>query len=256
MTVTHLAAGGVGLERAAGAGCAGRRRAARGLPRAGGSGHPGQRGRPLRPDGEGLPPARRTLPGRHRAPAPRLAPGADLCAQPGAARDVACVGGGGRRRPDGGRQGRAGSGDGPVPPGRCAEGPHRRRRRRTGRRGPARAGGGARRVHGPGLAGQRARLRLRVRRPARPGRPGAAGGAGRRGRVPRGRHPRGHDHRRLPGHGAGHRAPGRAGRTRRRRAHRRRDRHARRRRPCASAWPPSASAPASRPSRSCASCRR
>ena len=143
MTVTHLAAGGVELEDRLALDSV----AEASLPEAfhapGGGGDPGQRGRPLRPDGEGLPSTRRTLPGRHRTPARRLAPGADLCAQPGAARDVARVGGGGRWRADGRRQGCAGSGDGSVPPRRRAEGSHRRRGRRTGRRRSARAGGGA-----------------------------------------------------------------------------------------------------------------
>ena len=160
-------------------------------------------------------------------------------------------------RAGGRRQGRAGGGGRPVPPRRRAAGAHRRGGRRTGRRRPARAGGGAR--------------PLRGRRPGRPSEhdfdfefvgllgladPLRAAGPGGDRRVPGGRHPRGDDHRRLPRHRARHRAPGRPGRARGRGAvaATRWPRSATTR--CASAWPPSASAPASRPSRSCASCRR
>lgn len=87
------------------------------------------------------------------------------------------------------------------------------------------AGDGARVVHGPGLAGDRTRLRFRIHRVARSGRSGACRGACRRGGVPGGRHPRGHDRRGLPGHGAGHCTPGRTGWARRRGAVGRRDGH-------------------------------
>ena len=60
MTVTHLVAGGVDLEDRLALDAVADGTAARGLPRPGGSGDPGQRGRPLRPDGEGLPSTRRS----------------------------------------------------------------------------------------------------------------------------------------------------------------------------------------------------
>ena len=127
-----------------------------------------------------------------------------LRADPGAARDVACLGSAGRRRARRRRQGRAGGDHRSVPPRRRAQARIAGAVDAHGRRRPARAGGG------PGAL-RRARTGRRSSTTSSssssacwgwPTRCAPRAGGG--GRVPRGRHPRGDDHRRLPRHRAGH----------------------------------------------------
>ena len=81
----------------------------------------------------------------------------------------------------------------------------------------------ARAFRGGALAGLAARISRSSPRPRRPRRSGAADSARRGARMPVGRHPRRHDHRRLPGDRARDRAPGRPRRPTER-DHRRRTR--------------------------------
>ncbi|MDZ7922367.1 cation-transporting P-type ATPase [Rhodoferax sp.] len=121
--------------------------AAGGLSHRGRIRHPGQRARPLRPDGAGVSPPGRALPARHRTPAPRLDPGARIRPDATAARHVPCVDDSnpGPHAHRGG-QGRARSGGGSVPPARGRAPAHCRRRGRHGGSRPAGAGGGTRPV--------------------------------------------------------------------------------------------------------------
>ena len=138
---------------------------------------PGQRARSVRPDGAGLPAARRAAfcsDTEHLHRDWTLAHEYGLT--PAAARDVACLAARGRRRasssPPRARRRRSST---------CAisrrrrETAHRGRGRRDGRRGPARAGGRRGRASPKGTVwpAVRARFRVRVRRPAGPVGPAA-----------------------------------------------------------------------------------